>query len=148
MYVCKDTDIETFLLQASVEPTATDCKDLNRLQNLSKTDIFIVTDPKLMRRVDYRVAKHTRGISLLIMSDFDSKRSYVQGLGRVGRYNEDSRRFIWEQLAEPVNKKKETAMFAKLKAALDGARKPGNKKQKQDAKQSTLSFSKDIVIKL
>ena len=57
-----------------------------------------------MRGVDYRAAKHTRGISLLIMSDFDSRRSYIQGLGRVGRYNECSQRFIWEQLKEPVNK--------------------------------------------
>ena len=104
MYVCQDANIETFKLQAKVEATATDCKDLNRLQNLSKHDIFIVTDPKLMRGVDYRAAKHTRGISLLIMGDFDSQRSYIQGLGRVGRYNECSQRFIWEQLKEPVNK--------------------------------------------
>ena len=32
-------------------------------------------------------------------------------------------------------------MFAKLRMAVDGKKKPGNKKQKLDAKQSTLSFS-------
>ena len=80
-----------------------------------------------MRGVDYRAAKHTRGISLLIMSDFDSRRSYIQGLGRVGRYNECSQRFIWDELKEPVNKRKETAVFAKLRMALEVTRKPSNK---------------------
>ena len=36
VYVCKDTDIETFKLQANIEATETDCRDLERLRNLTK----------------------------------------------------------------------------------------------------------------
>ena len=93
-----------------------------------------------MRGVDYRAGKNTLGISLLIMAAFDSQRSYIQGLGRVGRYNECSLRFIWEALQEPVNKKKETAIFAKLRMALAGKQKPSNKNQKSAAGQSMLTF--------
>ena len=38
-------------------------------------------------------------------------------------------------------------MFAKLRMAVDGKKKPGNKKQKLDAKQSELSSIKVILIK-
>ena len=38
-------------------------------------------------------------------------------------------------------------MFAKLRMAVDGKKKPSNKKQKLDAKQNSLSFSKAILIK-
>ena len=97
-----------------------------------------------MRGVDYRVKKEARGetegIALLVLNTFDTKRAYIQGLGRVGRYNECSLRFIWEALQEPVNKKKETAIFAKLRMALAGKRKPSNKNQKSAAGQSMLTF--------
>ena len=69
-----------------------------------------------MRGVDYRAAVGTEGISLLIMSSFDTTRAYVQALGRVGRFNEPSKRFIWEQLKEPVDTSAQIAQIADLRA--------------------------------
>ena len=57
--------------------SATDCYDLERLQNLTSKDVMVVTDAALMRGVDYRVQTGTEGISLLIMSCFESTRAYV-----------------------------------------------------------------------
>ena len=65
--------------------------------------MLLVTDTDLMRGVDYRVLAGTMGISLLIMSSFENKRAYVQALGRVGRFHEKAKRFVWDQLTEPVD---------------------------------------------
>ena len=59
---------------------------------------LIVTDEKLMRGVDYRLRKQgsepeSDGIDLLICASFSNKRAYIQGLARVGRYNEPCSRF-------------------------------------------------------
>ena len=68
-----------------------------------------------MRGVDYRVKNGTQGISLLIMSSSESTRAYVQALGRVGRFHEQSKRFIWDRLKEPVDKKAEIGKIAELR---------------------------------
>ena len=138
VYVRGEATIETFKIQAATEATLTDCNDLARLKKLSKEDIVVVTDPTLMRGVDYRVCKDatdTIGISLLVMARFDTQRSYVQGLGRVGRYDERSLRFLWDQLGEPVDKFKEMAILARLKMAIE-RRKPG----KNNPVQQKLAF--------
>ena len=58
---------------------------------------LIVTDPELMRGIDYRAAigKDTEsdGIDLLVARSFNSPREVEQGLSRVGRYNEPSGRY-------------------------------------------------------
>ena len=92
-----------------------DCKDLNRLKRLSSHDLLLVTDPILMRGVDYRVKTGTMGISLLIMSDFANRRAFVQALGRVGRFNERCKRFVWDKLEAPVNCKLQVANMAALR---------------------------------
>ena len=54
-----------------------------------------------MRGVDYRVLQghgDTQGIALFIMTRFDTQRAFIQGLGRVGRYGEEERRFVLEGL--------------------------------------------------
>ena len=53
------------------------CRDLRRLQNLTKDDILVVTEAELMRGVDYRSAYSTKGISLLVMGTFASTRAFV-----------------------------------------------------------------------
>ena len=55
------------------------------------------------------------GISLLIMSDFANRRAFVQALGRVGRFNEKCKRFVWDQLGSPVNSLTEVAHMAALR---------------------------------
>ena len=69
-----------------------------------------------MRGVDYRAAKGTQGISLLIMGTFTSTRAYVQGLGRVGRYNENCLRFLWKHLKTPVDDVSQDKIVGQLKA--------------------------------
>ena len=83
---------------------------------MGANDVFLVKDPNLMRGVDYRSLAGTEGISLLIMSCFQSTRAYIQALGRVGRYHEPARRFIWDRLEEPVDKKAEIGKIAELRA--------------------------------
>ena len=68
-----------------------------------------------MRGVDYRVTTGTMGISLLIMSDFANRRAFVQALGRVGRFNEKCKRFLWDELETPVNALAEVAHMAALR---------------------------------
>ena len=78
--------------------------------------MFLVTNKKLMRGVDYRVLSGTEGISLLVMSCFESTRAYIQALGRVGRFNEQAKRFIWDRLQETVDKDAEIGTIARLRA--------------------------------
>ena len=92
-------EIEDFLEDFGTDATIPyNCEDLEKLRSLTKDSVVIVTKQELMRGVDYRIAeearKDTDGISLLIHNTFDSKRSYIQGLGRVGRYNEKCHRFL------------------------------------------------------
>ena len=47
-----------------------------------------------MRGFDYRSAAGTDGIALLIAKTFNSKRAFLQGLGRCGRYSDQYRRAI------------------------------------------------------
>ena len=75
-----------------------------------------MTDADLMRGVDYRVEPGTEGISLLLMSGFESTRAYIQALGRVGRFDERSKRFLWKELKDPVNKLSEIGKVAELRA--------------------------------
>ena len=96
-------------------PDEVDCHDLGRLKRLGSHDLILVKQPKLMRGVDYRVTTGTMGISLLIMSDFANRRAYVQALGRVGRFNEKCKRFVWDQLGSPVNSLTEVAHMAALR---------------------------------
>ena len=77
--------------------------------------MLLVTDLVLMRGIDYRVKSGTMGISLLVMSGFCNKRSYVQALGRVGRFHEKAKRFVWDQLQEPVDKMAQIALVGTLR---------------------------------
>lgn len=80
-----------------------DCRDLKRLKQLTKDDVLLITENELTRGVDYRAAKDVKGISLLVMSESCNMRAYIQLLGRVGRFNEPCKRFLWFGLEEPVN---------------------------------------------
>ena len=70
--------------------------------------VLVVTDPNLMRAIDYRAPKCS--INLLIMKQFGNLRAVVQGLGRVGRYGEACQRFKLKGLGDLVNR----ALQAKL----------------------------------
>ena len=49
------------------------------------------------------------------MSDFANRRAFVQALGRVGRFNEKCKRFVWDKLESPVNSSTEVAHMAALR---------------------------------
>lgn len=70
-----------------------------------------------MRGVDYRSGGDTRGIALLIMSQFDNERTYKQGLGRVGRYDEQYMRCLWNEAGDPVDTDKRSAYLSRLREA-------------------------------
>lgn len=90
-------------LPSNIKPTEMNCENLGRLKQLTKQDVLLISDPKLARGVDYRAAEGTTGIALLVMSECESERAYVQLLGRVGRYKEPCLRFVWSGLASVVN---------------------------------------------
>jgi hypothetical protein len=67
-----------------------------KLANLTAMDVLIVTsDVALMRGFDYR---SSTGIALFIAAKLPNKRSYMQALGRVGRYNEECTRTVAEDI--------------------------------------------------
>ena len=103
------------LLQTTVRATQTDCRNLDRLKQLSKDDIFAITDPKLARGVDYRAAEGTTGIALLVMSACESERAYIQLLGRVGRYKDPCRRFVWSNLSYVIDQKAQARLICQLR---------------------------------
>ena len=103
------------LLQTTVRTTQTDCRNLGRLKQLSKDDIFAITDPNLARGVDYRAAEGTIGIALLVMSACESERAYVQLLGRVGRYKDPCRRFVWSNLSYVIDQKAQARLICQLR---------------------------------
>lgn len=55
-------------LLSTMKVTDTDCRDLDRLKQLTSEDVYLITEPELARGIDYRAASGTRGISLLVMS--------------------------------------------------------------------------------
>ena len=108
------------------------CTLLARLKKLTKHDILFVTLDELMRGLDYRTDEdcpETLGISLLIMSDLQSQRALIQALGRVGRFGEACRRFVWQGLREPVNQAGNAKIVRKLNLAIDDKNRRGNRSQ-------------------
>ena len=97
------------------QPSERDCEDLAHLKCLAAQDVLLVTKPELMRGVDYRVQAGTQGISLLIMSKLANTRAYVQALGRVGRFTEKARRFVWDGVGTPVDEHAEVLLMAELR---------------------------------
>ena len=63
--------------------------DLEALQ-LEEYPILLVDDPQYMRGHNYRSQK---GIMLILCRGFKTKRDAVQGIGRVGRYNDPCTRY-------------------------------------------------------
>ena len=110
-----------------------------KLKQLTCADTLLVTKEELTRGVDYRAAKGTPGIALLVMSASPNERAYLQLLGRVGRYREPCKRFIWDQLAAPVDLDQQIALLAKLRKPI-AQKRTSKKNQKPIAGQSTLSF--------
>ena len=86
---------------------------MSKLKQLTSADTLLVTKAELTRGVDYRAASGTRGIALLVMSASPNERAYLQLLGRVGRYREPCKRFIWDELAAPVDLDQQIALNPK-----------------------------------
>ena len=118
----------------SEEKTAIDCRNLTRLQNLSASDTFVITDIDLTRGIDYRAAAGTKGIALLVMSPMPSERDFIQLLGRVGRFFEECKRMRWNELSELVSAQKVAGLNLKL------ATKRAGKLHNQVAGQTSLTF--------
>ena len=64
-----------------------------RLRATTASEVLVVTKPYLMRGFDYRSADG-KGIALMMCLGFDTRRGYIQALGRVGRFNDPCKRFI------------------------------------------------------
>ena len=131
-----DTDSS---LPATVKVTDTNCKNLERLKQLTSNDVYLITEPELARGVDYRAASGTHGISLLVMSASKSDRAYVQLLGRVGRYGEPCQRFVWDQLDDPVDAYEQAILLARLRRPISD-RRDKKLQSKQIAGQSMLAY--------
>ena len=63
--------------------------DLDALK-LNKYPVLLIDDPQYMRGHNYRSKK---GIMLILCRGFKTKRDSVQGIGRVGRYNDPCTRY-------------------------------------------------------
>ena len=112
---------------------------MSKLKQLTSADTLLLTKEELTRGVDYRAAPGTTGIALLVMSASPNERAYLQLLGRVGRYREPCKRFIWDQLAAPVDLDQQIALLARLRGPI-AERRTSKRNQKPIAGQSTLSF--------
>ena len=66
-------------------------EDKDFIENLTPNHVVIVTNERNMRGYNYRCPE---GINLLIDKTFSNERAFIQGLGRVGRHDEDCKRFI------------------------------------------------------
>ena len=93
--------------------------DTAALQNLTRRDVLVVTEPALMRGFDYRCST---GIALLVARAFDGQRAYFQALGRVGRYGEPCRRVRDSDLRGHVYEDDVQAVTAKLQRVVHQGR--------------------------
>ena len=80
-------------------------QNFEKLRDLRNVDCMLVTEPHLMRGVDYRYKGE--GIDLLLARDFNTTRAFIQGCGRVGRYSEPCDRFQLDTMAEGLINEKE-----------------------------------------
>ena len=78
---------------------------------------MLITEPEFARGIDYRVDvnSETEGIALLVMSKSANLRAYIQLLGRVGRYQEECKRFKWNELDDPIDLFNQSRMLNALK---------------------------------
>ena len=97
-----------------------DEKDLEKLKHLTNDDLLFITDPDLLRGVDYRAdedANVAEGLSIMIMESLPTKRAFLQAMGRVGRCNESYLRFVWDGLVNEVDLELESHIRARLHQA-------------------------------
>ena len=64
---------------------------LENLDYFADTDIVVVTNPELILGFNYRA--QTRGIALFIDRPFQHRWAFLQGLGRVGKFNDNYKVF-------------------------------------------------------
>ena len=50
--------------------------------------VYLINEEYGIRGLDYRSARNSLGICMLIVSPFSDRRSRIQGLKRVGRYDD------------------------------------------------------------
>ena len=85
-------------------------ESMERIRNMRPNDVFFVTNPALMRGLDYG---SECGIALMLACLFVSQRDYTQALGRVGRYlSAKDKRFVHEDIPiPPVDREKGNQLF-------------------------------------
>ena len=66
------------------------CPPLSTVRSLSGKELLLITEEEEMRGTDFRCEK---GIDLLVDETLSHERSFIQALGRVGRYTEQSGRY-------------------------------------------------------
>ena len=99
-----------------------DITDSSQLRNMKPIDIFVTSDESFMRAHDYRATDGNSGIALFIDKPLSCRRTFLQALGRVGRYGQVCRRFVREGL-EIIDKveyaKVKLCIANKIKLVLD-----------------------------
>ena len=61
--------------------------------------MFFVTEERLLRGFDYRRKYGLQGgLALLLAKSCSSESTYQQAIGRVGRFGEESKRFILQDV--------------------------------------------------
>ena len=127
---CKEDDFNNY--EAIAKPKGyvvlKDCENFKELRKLTPYDCVLVSRLDLMRGVDYRSDPH--GIDELIANQFPNKRAYVQGLGRVGRYNEPCGRFIITGLNDTVDKEQKEALAGNILAKIEAMKPSKSRKEK------------------
>ena len=58
-------------------------------KNNGKYPVYLINEQYGVRGLDYRSYENSLGICMIIASPFSDMRTRIQGLMRVGRYNED-----------------------------------------------------------
>ena len=99
-----------------------DVEETVAIRTLIKEDVLIVTDPKLMRGLDYRSAE-PEGMALLLTKQFPSKRTLKQALGRVGRFDEPCKRYRFDQMANLVDESLHYTSVGKLNSIVSEDKK-------------------------
>ena len=79
--------------------------------------VYLINEENGMRGIDYRSANNRLGSCMLVVSPFSDRRSRIQGLNRVGRYDDACYR-IQNEKAQLINEMKSVANKAKIAAAL------------------------------
>ena len=115
---------------------------------MKTNDVFVTSDEAYMRGHDYKMDDSNKeGIALFLQKPFSCKRTFLQALGRVGRYGEPCKRYVKKDL-EIINSEEfarsKLCISNKIQLALEqeATRKRDLKAAANNAKRQTRAAAK------